>query len=142
MSYFLITSKNSLPEQFREGIAVTDKQMIAEKLILESFLTQLNFLEASVLYSSVTINGFFRTVEDYTVTGITCVNSEEDANTLMNIFTTIRDKNATQIGRTWTHPEDPNQYIITSISDEEWSQLVGELYAKHVPINIEAIQFY
>jgi hypothetical protein len=142
MSYFLITSKNSLPEQFREGIEVTNKTAIAEKLILESFLTKDNYSEAAMLYSSMQIYSFFRLVEDYTVTGIFCVNTEEDANALVTIFSAIRDKNASQIGRTWSHPEDPGQYVITSISDEEFVQLIVDLSPKHVPVNIDSIQFY
>ena len=142
MSYFLITSKNTLPEQFREGIDITDKQAIAEKLIVESFLTQLNFLEAVENYSSVYINHFFRLVEDYTVTNMSIVNSEEDATRLVNIFITTRDKNANQIGRSWTHPEDPNQYVVTALSDEELVTLLVESYEQHVTIDVGNLQFY
>jgi hypothetical protein len=142
MSYFLITSKNTLPEQFREGIEVTNKTAIAEKLILESFLTQENYIEARMLYASLQVNKFFRLVEDYTVISITCVNTEQDANVIVAIFNAIRDKNASQIGRTWTHPEDPNQYVISSISADEWIELVDNLSPKHVPVNIDSIQFY
>jgi len=142
MSYFLITSKNSLPAQFREGIDVTDKKAIAEKLIVESFLTRLNFLEAVESYSSVDINHFFRVVEDYTVTTMAFVNTEEDANKLVNLFITTRNKNANQIGRSWAHPEDPDQYVITAVSDEEWLTLLVELYEKHVTVDVDNLQFY
>ena len=141
-TYFLVTTKNTLPEQFREGIEVTNKTAIAEKLILESFLTEENYRVAVMLYYSVQINSFFRLVEDYTVISMTCVNTEEEANSLVSIFNAIRDKNASQIGRTWIYPEDPNQYVISSISVGERIQLAIDLSPKHVPVNIDSIQFY
>ena len=141
-TYFLVTIKNTLPEQFREGIEVTNKTAIAEKLILESFLTEENYRVAVMLYSSLQINSFFRLVEDYTVISMTCVNTEEDANSLVSIFNAIRDKNASQIGRTWIYPKDPNQCVISSISVGERIQLAIDLSPKHVPVNIDSIQFY
>ena len=126
MSYFLLTSKNTLPEQFQAEIPVTEKAKIAEKLIVESFVTQSNFAEAMALYANIPVIGSIRTVDGYTVTNLICLDSEANAVALKDLFINQRNKNAAQIGRAWTHPADPNQYVITEITEDQWFQLLAE----------------
>jgi hypothetical protein len=140
MSYFLITSKNTLPEQFQSAIPVTDKQAIAEKLIVESFLTLENYSAAKNSYSSIPIISSFRYVDGYTVTSVTCVATLEEANSLLAIMVAQRDKNSSQIGRTWTHPTDPSHTTISSVTGPELLALTEELEAKKVAVT--NLQFY
>lgn len=140
MSYFLITSKNTLPEQFQSQVPVTDKQAIAEKLIVESFLTLDNYVSAISAYRSIPVVSSYRYVDGYTVTNVTILSTQEDANALLAIMEAQRDKNSTQIGRTWTHSPDPNQYTISTITDEEFLTLTAELEAKKVPAT--NLEFY
>ena len=134
MSYFLLTSRNTLPEIFQADIPVTNKQQIAAKLVVESFLTESNYLQALGDVNTVPAVGRVRFVEGYTVISITCLASEEDATALKNILTGIRDQNAAQLNRTWEHPVDPNQYTITEATEEEWQTLVNDAAANPVTL--------
>lgn len=140
MSYFLVTSKNTLPEQFQSAVPVTDKQAIAEKLVVESFLTQDNYQSAMNAYRGLPVVSTYRYVDGYTVTNATFIPTQEDANALVAIITAQRDKNSNQIGRSWAHPVDPNQLTVSSVTDEEFLTLTAELKAKHIPIT--NLQFY
>jgi hypothetical protein len=140
MSYFLVTSKNTLPEQFQSAIPVTDKQAIAEKLIVESFLTLDNYTSAMSSYRSLPVISTYRYVDGYTVTNVTFLPTQEDANALQAILIAQRDKNSNQIGRSWTHPVDPNQFTISSVTDAEFLELTAQLEAKRVPAT--NLQFY
>lgn len=140
MSYFLVTSKNTLPEQFQSAVPVTDKQAIAEKLVVESFLTQDNYQSAMNAYRSLPLVSRYRYVDGYTVTNATFVPTQEDANALVAIITAQRDKNSNQIGRSWAHPVDPNQLTVRSVTDEEFLTLTAELEAKNIPVT--NLQFY
>lgn len=141
MSLFLVTTKNALPEQFCSEIDVANKSAIAEKLISESFLNLDNFVSALEAFQSVNKVASYRTVNEYTVTNVTCVATEEDANNLKNIYLAQREKNATQIGRVWTHPENPNDILITSISESDWAEYEASLVESHVKITYNNLRF-
>lgn len=137
MSLFLLTTTNTLPEQFRSEITIDNKSGIAEKLISESFLTRENFNTALGLFKAVFNLGSYRVVDGYTVTNTTCLFTEEDAEALYNIIMTQRQKNANEIGRTWEHPANALP-IITSISEADWFTIKQpELTDAHTPINPE-----
>lgn len=141
MSLFLVTTKNELPERFRSEIDVANKSAIAEKLISESFLNFDNFESALQAFQSVNKVAKYRTVDGYSVTNITCVPTEEDANNLKNIYTAQREKNATQIDRDWTHPENPNDILITSITENDWAAYEANLVENHVQITYNNLRF-
>lgn len=137
MSLFLLTSTNTLPEQFRSGIEIDNKSGIAEKLISESFLTRANYNTALNLYKVVFNIGSYRVVDGYTVTNTTCLTTEEDANILYNIVMAQRQKNSSEIGRTWTHPTDALP-VITPVTETEWFETMqSNLADTHTPINPE-----
>jgi hypothetical protein len=140
MSYFLITSKNTLPERFHSTVPVTDKQAIAEKLIVESFLTEANFTSAMGAFRALPVISAYRYVDGYNVTNVTFLPTQEDADALLAIIAAQRDKNSNQIGRLWTHPVDPNSLTVSSVTDAEFLDLTAQLEAKHVPAT--NLQFY
>jgi hypothetical protein len=137
MSLFLLTTKNTLPEQFQASIDVSNKTGIAEKLISESFLTRENFIAALESFKTIQKLGVFRLVDGYTVTNITCLLNETAANDLRNLLIQLRQKNANELTREWTHADDPNHIVITTIPEEEWGTYQANLTADHVKVNYE-----
>ena len=135
MSLFLLTTKNSLPEQFRASIDISNKTGIAEKLISESFLTFENFTAARELFNTIEKLASYRSVENYTVTNVTCLSTESAANDLKNLLIQLRQKNATELERGWTHADDSDHIVITTILDEEWEAYQANLIASHVTVD-------
>lgn len=144
MSYFLLTTKNTLPEQFQTSVSIEDKTAIAEKLITESFMSRANFETAVALNNSLPITkiNMIRTVEGYTVTNMIFVATEQDAILLRDHYITIRHANAQIPERSWVHPEeDSNKYTIREVSDEEWAQILGSTYDLNVFIDANNLVF-
>lgn len=137
MSYFLLTTKNTLPVQFQSSVSIENKTAIVEKLTVESFMSRDNFERAMAVHRSLPIVkvNTLRIVEDYTVINMTFVLSEQDAIMLRDSYITMQNENAQIPERSWVHPEDPNRYTIREVTEEEWGQLVVSNNESNVTID-------
>lgn len=144
MSYFLLTTKNTLPEQFQSSISIEDKTAIAEKLIIESFMSRANFETAMAVNRSLPITKIntLRIVEGYTVTNMIFVATEQDAILLRDHYIAMKHANAQIPERSWVHPEeDSNKYTIREVSEEEWAQLLVSNTEFNVMIDTTSLVF-
>lgn len=143
MAFFLLTTKNTLPVQFQSSIPIENKTAIAEKLITESFMSQVNFQRSMATYRSLPITKFLmlRIVEDYTVINMTFVATEQDAILLRDHYITTQNENAQIPERSWVHPEDTNKYTIREVSDEEWEQILTSNTELNVTIDPKKLLF-
>lgn len=143
MSYFLLTTKNTLPVQFQSSIPIENKTAIAEKLITESFMSRVNYERSIAIHKSLPITrvNTLRLIEDYTVINMIFVSSEQDAILLRDSLITIKNENAQIPERTWVHPEDPNKYTIREVNEEEWGQLLVSNTELNVTIDANNLVF-
>ena len=143
MSYFLLTTKNTLPVQFQSSVSVENKTAIAEKLITESFMSRANFERSMAIHRSLPITkvNTLRIVEDYTVINMTFVSLEQDAILLRDSYIIMHDENAQIPERSWVHPEDPNRYTIREVSEEEWGEILVSNIESNVIIDINNLVF-
>ncbi len=143
MSYFLLTTKNTLPVQFQSSISIENKTAIVEKLTTESFMSRANFERSMTIHRSLPIAkvNTLRIVEDYTVINMTFVSSEQDAIMLRDSYITMQNENAQIPERSWVHPEDPNRYTIREVSEEEWAELVMSNVEPNVTIDPSNLVF-
>lgn len=143
MSYFLLTTKNTLPVQFQSSVSVENKTAIAEKLITESFMSRANFERSMAIHRSLPITkvNTLRIVEDYTVINMTFVSLEQDAILLRDSYIIMHDENAQIPERSWVHPEDPNRYTIREVSEEEWGEILVSNVESNVIIDINNLVF-
>jgi hypothetical protein len=137
MSYFLLTTKNTLPVQFQSSVSIENKTAIVEKLTVESFMSRANFERAMAVHRSLPITkvNTLRIVEGYTVINMTFLSSEQDAIMLRDSYITMHDENAQIPERSWVHPEDPNRYTIREVSEEEWAELLVSTNESKVTID-------
>jgi len=143
MSYFLLTTKNTLPVQFQSSVPIENKTAIAEKLITESFMSRANFERSMTMTRSLPIIkvNMIRLVEDYTVINMIFVESEQDAILLRDHYITIKNENAQIPERSWVHPEDTDKYTIQEVSEEEWAQIVVSTTESKVTIDTNSLVF-
>jgi hypothetical protein len=143
MSYFLLTTKNTLPVQFQSSIPIENKTAIAEKLITESFMSRVNYERSIAIHKSLPITrvNTLRLIEDYTVINMIFVSSEQDAILLRDSLITIKNENAQIPERTWVHPEDENKYTIREVSEEEWAELLVSTNESKVTIDPNNLVF-
>jgi len=143
MSYFLLTTKNTLPVQFQSSVPIENKTAIAEKLITESFMSRANFERSMSITRSLPIIkvNMIRLVEDYTVINMIFVESEQDAILLRDHYITIKNENAQIPERSWVHPEDTDKYTIQEVSEEEWAQIVVSTTESKVTIDTNSLVF-
>jgi hypothetical protein len=143
MSYFLLTTKNTLPVQFQSSVPIENKTAIAEKLITESFMSRANFERSMTITRSLPIIkvNMIRLVEDYTVINMIFVESEQDAILLRDHYITIKNENAQIPERSWVHPEDTDKYTIQEVSEEEWAQIVVSTTESKVTIDTNSLVF-
>lgn len=143
MTYFLLTTKNTLPVQFQSSVPIENKTAIAEKLITESFMSRANFQRSMATHKSLPITKIntLRLVEDYTVINMTFVAYEQDAILLRDHYITMQNENAQIPERSWVHPEDPNKYTIREVNEEEWGQLLVSNTELNVTIDANNLVF-
>jgi hypothetical protein len=143
MSYFLLTTKNTLPVQFQSSIPVENKIAIAEKLVTESFMSRANFERSMAIHRSLPITkvNTLRIVEDYTVINMTFVSLEQDAILLRDSYITTQNENAQIPERSWVHPEDPSKYTIREVSEEEWGEILVANMESNITIDPSSLVF-
>ena len=98
---FIIETKNTLPEQFRAGIDVTNKSLIAEKMYSLFFLSRQAYREVYEKIQEFPILFTLRIIEGYSITEYRGLSYAKDANSLFNFINEQREKNMNIPGRAW-----------------------------------------
>ena len=120
MSYFLITDKFELPAEFRAGLDVSQKGLIASKLANIAFVTAENAFVQLNKVGTITKIGVIREVIDWTVANMYCVETQADADALVAVLTEVATEN--QALRGYEIPKLSS--ATTEITPEEWTALI------------------
>lgn len=86
MSYYVLTTKQELPEEYRTGLTVEDKQGIASRLVEVAFMTKENYEENSVRLAVLNRVGAIRLVEDWVYTSYIVFETQVDANNYISVI--------------------------------------------------------
>jgi hypothetical protein len=136
---FVVQTKNTLKEEFREGIEITNKALIVEKLYSETFVSKKIFLEAFNQLKKFPILFSMKTVEGYTVTEYRGFSDKYEATNFLNFLIALRETNIRMADRSHQPSEEDTMLIFTAYENEDFIKLT-ENY-EPLPLNIDNIIF-